>query len=75
MEFLSLFFVAVLQPFFVTGARHYSSNTQPLLVVADVCGSNPDEVAQSYRAMCVSCRMCIHTQFCAFGENFEFFYE
>lgn len=39
----------VLQPFLVTSARHYS-DAQPLLVVADVCGSKPEEVSQSYRA-------------------------
>ena len=60
MKILGLCFLAVLQPFFATGARRYS-DTQPLLVVADVCGNNPNEVAQSYRARCVFCeKLCVY---------------
>ena len=47
---VSALLLLLLQPPFANGARHYSTNTQSLLVVADVCGNNPNEVSQSYRA-------------------------
>ena len=53
MKISALLRLLLLQPLLANGARHYSPDT-PMVIVADVCGTNPKDLSQAYRARLVA---------------------
>ena len=66
MKISALLHLVLLQTLLVNGARHYSPET-PMVVVADVCGTNSNDLSQAFRPRSVANPLCkVHRfyQFC-----------
>ena len=71
MKISALVCLVLLQTLLVNGARHYSPET-PMVIVADVCGTNSNDLSQAFMPRSVANPLCKVHRFYQFVNYIAF---